>query len=236
MEQSLTYEGLFDTLRREKSRDELQTLDKEFYQRVRDFLAQKEDETRAAGSTTLAGTRAQIEHTNAKKILRELYERRERKIVTMALHRARTDGAVVETNALLPDEEGLFAALCADLETFRRGVLLNAEIPAATSASYRMASEEEPLTPQPRGRIIPVRSSVPAGVEIDDGDTASGDAIAAPFITIRFTSAVPRFSGPDGQVRGPFQSGDEASVPRQVAEILVRKGKALESTEPPVDA
>lgn len=227
MEQTITYEGLFDTLRREKSRDELQSMDREFYSRVRDFLAAKEDAARSSGPSTLAGTRAQIEHQNVRKILREFYERRERKIVTMALHRLRTD-SVVDTTALLPEETALFAALCSDLETNRAAVLSNADIPAA---ARREIVSDEPLVPQPRGHVIPVRSAVPKGVELDDGDTSSGDAVEAPFITVRFTSAIPKFAGPDGNVLGPFEAGDQASVPRRVAEILVRKGKAEEFTE-----
>jgi len=231
MEQPITYEGLFDTLRREKSRDELQAIDRDFYNRVRDFLAAKEDAARSSGPTTLAGTRAQIEHQNVRKILREFYERRERKIVTMALHRLRTDSAV-DTSALLPEESGLFAALCADLETNRAAVLSNADIPAA---ARREIVSDEPLEPQPRGRIISMRSPAPEGVEIDDGDTSSGDAVEAPFITVRFTSAIPKFAGPDGNVLGPFEAGDQASVPRRVAEILVRKGKAEEWSEQEVE-
>jgi DNA replication initiation complex subunit (GINS family) len=222
-DQPLTYEGLFDTLRREKSRDELQALERNLYSRVRDFLATKEDAARSAGTTTLAGTRAQIEHQNARKILRELYERRERKIVTMALHRLRTEAAVVDTAALLPEEESLFAALCSDLERNRSFVLAGVETPAAVRAPV---VSHEPLEPAPRGRIIPVRAIAPEGVSVDDGDTATGDIEEAPFITVRFTSAIPKFAGPDGIARGPFNPGDEGSVPRLIAEILLRKGKA----------
>jgi len=229
MDQPLTYEALFDSLRREKSRDELQALERDFYARVRDFLAAKDDEIRTAGTTTLAGARAQIEHQNVRKILRELYERRERKIVTMALHRTRTDAAIVDTAVLLPEEEGLFAALCAELERARVVTLRNAEAPIA---AHSAPISDGPLEAEPRGRIIPARPVAPPNVSVDDGDTTSGEAVEAPFVTVRFTSAVPKFSGPDGEVRGPFQAGDESSVPRQVAEILVRKGKAQEAMTP----
>jgi DNA replication initiation complex subunit (GINS family) len=107
----ITYEQLFDALRREKSRDELQKLDDGFYRLARLFLIEKHAAIlaeNASGYGGLGAQRASIEYTNAKRIIRELYDRRERKIVTLAMHRSRTDAAVVDTGSLLPEERVFF--------------------------------------------------------------------------------------------------------------------------------
>jgi len=113
-ETQITYEQLFDALRRERSRDELQKLDDGFYRDARIFVAAKRDAMladNAGGYGGLASQRASIEYQNARRNIRELYDRRERKILTLALHRARTDGAVVDTGALLAEERVFFDAV-----------------------------------------------------------------------------------------------------------------------------
>ncbi len=37
--------------------------------------------------------------------------------------------------------------------------------------------------------------------------------------------AVPKFIGPDLNEYGPFQKGDNAEVPHEIAEILINKGR-----------
>ncbi len=43
---------------------------------------------------------------------------------------------------------------------------------------------------------------------------------------VRFISAVPKFVGPELEVYGPFEPEDMASLPKKMANILVKKGRA----------
>jgi len=43
---------------------------------------------------------------------------------------------------------------------------------------------------------------------------------------VKITSDVPEFMGTDLEPYGPFEAGDEASIPEENAEILVNRGNA----------
>jgi DNA replication initiation complex subunit (GINS family) len=105
----ITYETLFDVLRKEKSRDELQQLPGDFYGQLVAYLRQKRHDVEAAGGFNAPGSqKVLIQYKNVQKILRELYERRERKILEMAINRARTESNLIDRSALLQEEQDFF--------------------------------------------------------------------------------------------------------------------------------
>ncbi len=222
---TLTYEQLFDTLRREKSRDELQVLEPGFYAAAREFLASKQEESVAQSKEGLglAAQRAQIEHQNARRILKELYERRERKIVTLAMHKTRTDAVVVDSEALLPDERALFDTLVDLLISARRRIVTIPSEPAEPARPR--PSYLPPAAQEPRERTGAREAHA---AEVEDGDTVSEPAEEAE-ISVVFLSEVPKFVGKDLKVFGPYMQGERAEVPESVARILVRKGRAQET-------
>ena len=46
--------------------------------------------------------------------------------------------------------------------------------------------------------------------------------------TVRFMSAVPKFLGRELEVYGPFEEEDVANLPGEVADVLIKKGRAEE--------
>lgn len=246
----LTYEQLFDTLRREKSRDDLQKLEKEFYDKVRIFLSTKQDtivaESNSQGIQSLAVQRAQIEYQNVKKIIKELYERRERKIITLALHRTRTEATVIDNDLLLPEEK-LFLESMVHLMVQNREQILSAiesrdpiVVTPRLVQSYAQPSSYDQDYAQPQyeqretkesdvvtgATSVPVRSTTMKGVEIDEGDTYSDTPEEG--IMVRFIAPVPKFVGKDLRVFGPYEEGQTATLPEDIANILVKKGRAQE--------
>lgn len=210
---AITYEQLFDTLRREKSRDELQQLEPEFYRHVQAFLAEKHaviQRESARGLGSLAAQRAGIEYQNVRKILRELYDRRERKIVTMAMHRTRTDSAVIETESLLPQERLFFDELVGVLTRQRAEALAE----STGEISYRPPVQE----PEAHFRTQDEAPAAEASPAAPSGE-----------IMVKFLSDVPKFVGKNLKVFGPYAEGDTASLPIDVAQILIRKGRAEEA-------
>lgn len=229
----LTYEQLFDTLRREKSRDDLQKLEKEFYEKVRIFLSIKQDtitaERSSQGMESLAAQRAQIEYQNVKKILKEIYERRERKIVTLAMHRTRTEAAVIDNDLLLPEEKLFFESLVHLMVQNREQILSSIEsrepivvTPRMTQTFAQPTTYDQDLPPQ--GTVIPVRQA--ADVEVATGDTYS--EMPEGQLEVRFIAPVPKFVGKDLRVFGPYEEGQSARLPDDIAQILIKKGRAQE--------
>ena len=73
---TVTYEARFEMLRKERNSDTLQKLDEKYYQKVSEYLKNKTSDDKDI-------------LINAKKLLKETYERREKKIMTLAIDKCR---------------------------------------------------------------------------------------------------------------------------------------------------
>lgn len=125
---NITYETLFDLLVREKNRDELQKLSESYFNDVTVYLREKENTlnnvTNSVSKEDLKRVDQQLE--NAKRIIKELYDRREKKVVMMALNCTRLNETKNNTGTLLDHEKQLFSALIKLLTQVRGEVLLAA--------------------------------------------------------------------------------------------------------------
>ncbi len=106
---TITYEALFDILRKERNREELQKIQDNFYIDVLTYLAEKHALLEQLGSTehyaaTAEAEKARIQFQNVKKILKELYDRREKKLVMLAVNAVRTGTKTTDKSSFLPEE------------------------------------------------------------------------------------------------------------------------------------
>lgn len=130
-------------------------------------------------------------------MLRELTETRLRKIVTKELR-----GEPIDAQAMTPEEQRFHANLRQLLLGYRQG----ADIPEP---------EASPTVQAPRPAPAP-RHSVTASHEAPKGD----------LVVIRFLKPLPAIMGVDMKAYGPFDPEDVASIPRQNAVNLIRRGIA----------
>jgi DNA replication initiation complex subunit (GINS family) len=221
----ITYETLFDLLRNEKNREELQAIDKEFFGTFIEYIQDKEklvsDNSDNQLFSGLEREKTTKQLDNAKKLIKELYERREKKILNMAMIASRT-GGLLDKSSLLPEEEQLFERMSAMLESFKSDIL------------YRLLG----------GNMPKIRADAKMGVTADLG-TGSSSGMAAGLgagaeqaihahtssqskdaVMIRFIHAVPKFVGRELEIYGPFEEEDIANLPKQIADILITKGRA----------
>ena len=129
MAETLTYETVYEILRKERIRQELQNLEKTFYQDVSKYVKEKVDvlETQKQKSSIFA--QKEIEKTekqldNVRKIIRELYEKRELKIVQLALSSAKIR-KMDDVLELLPEEKAMFEILVKALKIHRENIINN---------------------------------------------------------------------------------------------------------------
>src|SRR3989344_3546010 len=113
---TITLETLFDLLRREKSREELQPLDARFYQDLVRYINEKRvlmttQQKSLDLFSELEREKATIQFNNIKKLIRELYEKRERKIISMALNKSKTNTDLIDTSSMLDEERILYEEL-----------------------------------------------------------------------------------------------------------------------------
>jgi DNA replication initiation complex subunit (GINS family) len=204
---TITYDLLFDLLRIEKSREELQKLDVNFYANVVDYINSKT--TIIHSPTTPIGERelTRIQLGNVKRLLVELYDRREKKIINLAIYKIKTGSGLINTESLLPQERVFFETIHASLSKYREAILDNVlEGKAAKEVSLN------------------VNSAPSASLASDDScvDDASG------VKSIRFIRPVPKFLGPELETYGPFEANDIASLPSKIAMVLIKKLRAEE--------
>lgn len=197
----ITYEALYEILRAEKYKKELQKLDPNFFKNVINYLAEKqsilesqEKKTSIFASVEVQKTRRQIE--NIKRILQEIYEKRETKILQLALISSRIKVNKKEISSMLPEEELLYNSIHKTLNAYREGILNN---------------------------ILTV--NLPKIEVLETKDLKNKEKTPDTKL-IRFLHAIPKFVGKDMQVYGPFNEEDIASLPKEVASLLIEKKRA----------
>lgn len=206
----ITHETLFDIIKREKDRSELQKLDNTFFNDVIDYIKEKKKIT---SNESLFSSdekkKVQIQIQNIRRLLKDLYDKREKKIIIMALDKSRTKSDVIDISALLKEEKMLFEYLVTLFNKFRSGILynlLNVSIPAIEKDVENVKEKEVD------GKIVKDE------IEIDTK-------------IVRFVHAVPKFVGKELEEYGPFEEDDIANLPNEIADVLINKDRVEEIKE-----
>ena len=204
----ITYETLFDLLQRERERAELQKLEPTFFSDTISYIKEKKKILDAKSDSVFAAderkkTERQLE--NIYKILKELYERREKKIIVLALDRSRTKSNLVDTSALLKEEKVFYDSLTNMFDNYRDSILmsiLNEQLPFMNPVEDKKPRQEfQNAAPKKQTKLV------------------------------RFISPVPKFVGPELEEYGPFKDEDIANLPSEIADVLINKSKAEEINE-----
>lgn len=197
----ITYETLYEILRIEKTREELQKLENNFLKNITNYLKEKkiilesqQKKSSIFSSSEAKKTRKQIE--NAEKMLKELYERRESKIVQLALFASRAQEQQGHDN-LLEEEKIFFNTIKNSLDSYRNGLLFNI-----------LANKPIEINEKPEPKDIKTPNK-PQETKL-----------------IRFTQAIPQFLGTDLNIYGPYDKEDVANLPKELAQLLVKKKRA----------
>ena len=192
----LTYESLYEMLRMEKFRTDLQKIPSNFLQSVKTYLEEKskiierqQEKDSSMFQSEVVATQRQLE--NVKKIIREIYDRRESKIIQSALFTTRSGAKDVHN--LLEHEKEFYQELVEHLEGYRTGILRN------------LLENKSIIKPKPKS--------------IKKQDQPSSHHL------LRFKEAVPRFMAENSKVYGPFDVEDVAMVPIRASKILMKNKK-----------
>ena len=123
MTSTITYETLYEILRKEKTNTDIQPLSKDFLRNLVEYLSEKQ--ALLAGKADPSELqKVQIQLANIKKMIREIYERRESKTFQLALFASRTREKP-DLSPLLPEEKELYTNFVDTLNDFRDGILNN---------------------------------------------------------------------------------------------------------------
>src|SRR3989344_4279639 len=127
---TISSETLFEILRREKNQDDLQKLDPKFFDELDEYVEEKNNalNEKPRLDQFMEGyeneqNAIKIQLNNIRKITRDIFDRRERKIIEMAINKAKTGSNIIDTSSLLPQEKDFFNAQIKLISEFRYDVL-----------------------------------------------------------------------------------------------------------------
>ena len=249
MDVHITYETLFDLLRKERSLDELQHLDVDFWSHVVSYLRERDSFMKKTSMAEQEKTRIQLQ--NIKRIIKEIYEHRQRKLVNLAINVVRTESAAyLDRGSMLEEEKLLFENLLKLLTTHKQELLLqvlnndfsllspevSSEDSSKSSSEDSFNSSSDDSSNKSSESISTSSSSYSSSessnnsqseesklkdVSSEENSVSSDDE----DILVKFLTSVPKFLGKDKEVFGPYDQGKMVSLPSSLVAILLKKGK-----------
>jgi DNA replication initiation complex subunit (GINS family) len=240
----ISYDTLFEILRNEKTKEDLQKLGDSFFNDVVNYLNDKQTELDNHNSQKELFENDEREKkiqqlSNIKKILKDIYERREKKIMNMALNKSRFSASMIDTSALLDQEKVFYETLIKLFDGQRSNILnqlITGVVPGAVPLHFKDRSDSS-------SEINDTSESEPKTIETNemedkqdskDVKESSTDEISnepKPSKLIRFLTAVPKFMGTDILEYGPYDEEDVSKLPNEIADLLIEKERAEEIKE-----
>lgn len=205
-----TFDDIAELARIEKYSTDLQQIKPEDIRKVREYFEAKKSMLAKQTKTSEFYDKAKreklkFEIENARRALKDFHERREKKIISRAQFAARTNFKLKDTTNMQSAEEKFYNTILAGLEAF-----------------------EKEFYAQFTKKLI---EAVPAA----ETQAVPTPAVAEPQLIlkiIKFLGSVPELVGPDLKTYGPFSAEQSASVPEEIAILLIKQGKAIEAAGP----
>ncbi len=199
-------ELILQVYRKESQRKTLTSLDREFWQNVREYVSGLEEDLQKESRRDPNSAKAALLRDELKKVLKrrdQIYQYRERKIVRLAASAA--SGASVNTGNLTPLEEESFKALLDVLEGGRnRAFGVEAHEEGAEEVAEEVVEEvRQPVKKPQRPKKAKAKK-----------------------VLLRILEDVPPFMGLD--VTYKLKKEDVVSLPKDVAQLLLKQGRAEE--------
>ena len=200
----ITYENLYDILRKEKHNAELQEIDEKFYDKILKYIEEKKEilesqQKKESIFTTIEVQKTRKQLDNIFKIIKELYEKRENKIIHLALMNSKTGQEALDKSTMLGEEKNFYNLLKEHLDHSRNKLLSN----LINGKGKKPEEIEEPKH-----------------LKTDDGPKKTK--------RVKALEPIQSFVGTDLETHGPFEKGDVASLPTEIVNLLVGKKKVEE--------
>ena|SRR3989344_1744604 len=212
-EVNITYETLFEILKREKDMADLQKLDANFFDNFVEYLNEKKKMMEKEDDALFSyDEKKKVERQidNAKRMVKEIYERREKKILNIALIKSRTKSNIIDTSSLLENEKKLLDDAEKVLSHFRESIIFN--VMEGRGADLKDYSKG------PMDFEVESTASNPKAEKTREKETK----------LVRFIASVPKFVGKELEEYGPFAEEDIANLPLEIADLLIGKGRVEE--------
>jgi DNA replication initiation complex subunit (GINS family) len=172
---AITFEAIYDIVRKEKTTETIQKLNPNIYQQMIQYLRTKIEIYRntLVGSSDKESLKEQI--NTARRLIKEFYERRERKILLLAINKSRTKADISDESALLEEEKPIYNEVTDILNKYRKDILINlvnAKLPFGRESEKQISNSTVRF-------LMPVKKFVGTNLEIY-GPFEKGDIAVLP--------------------------------------------------------
>ncbi len=211
-EVKVTYETMYEVLRRESAREELQKIEETFLQDVQTYCTEKQkyyEDTTKKNDLFSVGENEKLHQqlSNIRRVIKNLYDRREKKILLLALSKVRSGMKPADAANLLSHEKKTY-------EEITKLLLAQRETTLYPLLNVATIDSNESLTVLNAER--PVES------------TADQPQNTQSFISkVRFTKPVEAFIGKNLETLGPYSIGDTATLSNDIVEVLTEQGSVV---------
>jgi len=189
----ITYETIRNAHRAEKE-EELQKLPEGFFESVRNWFKLKEN---------MRDTTSLLEVENAKKLLEDVLNRRQKKIVLAALSTVRGQ---LPPSGLTEEERKFFDEIVNSLKSFKNN--MNEKFKGFDNIVEEKVNEAKKSVEEMR----PVEEKIENMFVKPNGK-----------LLVKVVSDLPRFVGSDMQSYGPLKAGDVISLPSEIGKLLITR-------------
>ncbi len=204
----LTFRFLRELQKQERTTKELEKLDTDFYKQVANYMEKKMG-LDLKDNADFASKR-DLDHT--KIIIKDILNRRERKVINLAMLNAR--GNILPQN-ILPEEKELFEKITTGVKKYRSTLefIFYDENDEKNTTEKKETTKDTTPKQEPRDKDT---KSNDDNKQQQDTDT----------IKITILDNVPQFMAADGKSYGPFKKDDIVNIPTTAATLLIKIKKA----------
>jgi len=247
MGEQISYDYLFNLLSREKSKQDLQDIEKSFYKTTLYLLNQKEKKICAQMSqqsllSDSSFEKEKIQTSSIRKTFTDIINLRQKKVILLALMRSRIESTIINKELFTYEEESFFEDSVRLFRSFKSG-LFNQDL-----SDFKIESQNKINSEELKSSDDTLKDDISTNSEginknstdVDSNKESNLNKISesleskeelninenSEMINIKFLSKMSKFYGPKKEIYGPFSEDDEAEIPAIVANILIKKGRA----------
>lgn len=246
-ENAITYETFRKFQRREKNNEKLQDLPDDFFKHCIEWLNRKQEKFDETNESTLLH-----EIENVKSIVKDIFNRRRRKILQLALHSVRSNKV---SKNLLPEEKQFFDTIVDQLEELEEKLLkriLKGKKPTTAKKADYNNVENEKISKSENNDEKKENKKQSKNVSDEDKEEVNDDQhnntekgknaekkdtteekderLEKLDVTnkgehqlVRVVEDVDKFAYDEDRSYGPLKEGDLVTLPQDVAELLEKK-------------
>ncbi len=217
----ISYEELRRVQSLERDEKSLQEIEESFFKKVIKYIETKknmikENKNKDNVFSEQALEKNKHELININKIIKDICERRRRKIVNQALNN--TSARVHNIENMLPEEEELYNKTIEIVKEYTNNFMSNFN--SNSSEEKKETNEEKEEKSEKREETNEEKEGVHEESEKSNNK-----------YQLKVKEQIPEFVWKDGKKYGPFENGETIHIEKTIGEILIKGGKAIEISD-----